>query len=96
MYVYSRRYFKYVTAFLFVVACAALAYTACTSIFQFQRRFKSLSPAAPGFDAIKSRLESGRIFSFFIYPNTFAGYLILLIPPAFGFVRTERKYRFYF
>ncbi len=96
MYVYSRRYFKYVTAFLFVVACAACLYGLYQYFFSFSEDLKSLSPAAPGFDAIKSRLESGRIFSFFIYPNTFAGYLILLIPPAFGFVRTERKYRFLF
>ncbi|PKL92902.1 MAG: hypothetical protein CVV21_00735 [Candidatus Goldiibacteriota bacterium HGW-Goldbacteria-1] len=94
MYVYSRRYFKYIAFFLIAIAVIACFKGLHQYFFSFTEDLKNLSAATPGFSDIKARLESRRIFSFFIYPNTFAGYLILLIPPVFGFIRTEKKYRF--
>ncbi|MBN2755144.1 MAG: O-antigen ligase family protein [Candidatus Goldbacteria bacterium] len=96
MYVYSRRHFRYIAFFLISIAVIACFKGLHQYFFGFTDDLNNLSPATPGFLDIKARLESGRIFSFFIYPNAFAGYLILLIPPVFGFIRTERKYRFIF
>lgn len=46
-------------------------------------------------DAIKERLLSKRIFSTFIYPNTFAGFLILILPVTLGFFKIEKKARIF-
>jgi O-antigen ligase len=43
--------------------------------------------------AVVERLKSGRIFSTFIYPDAFAGFLILIIPIIAGLALSEKKYR---
>ncbi len=42
-------------------------------------------------DSFKARLTSSRIFSTFIYPNALAGYLLMIIPLAFGFLLVFNK-----
>ncbi len=42
-------------------------------------------------DSFKARLTSSRIFSTFIYPNALAGYLLVIIPLAFGFLLIFNK-----
>lgn len=37
--------------------------------------------------------KSNRIFSTFIYPNTFAGFLIMIIPVLIGFIKNEKNSR---
>ncbi len=44
---------------------------------------------------IITRLKSNRIFSTFIYPNAFAGFLIMVIPVFIGLLKNEKKYRFF-
>jgi O-antigen ligase len=39
------------------------------------------------------RIKSGRVFSTLIYPNSFAGLLVLAIPVVMGLIKNERKLR---
>lgn len=49
---------------------------------QFEKELASLPPYLR--EAARARLEQGRAFSFFVYPNAFAGYLLLGFPAALG------------
>ncbi len=45
-------------------------------------------------DQFMTRLVSNRIFSFFLFPNAFAGYLILLIPVTLGLMIGSQRWPF--
>src|SRR5208283_5308661 len=94
VYNYSRIYHKYFIYYIFAVAAVVGLYGLYQYFIGFNDALQSISahPMA-NFEDIKSRLESRRIFSFFIYPNAYAGFLILIIPPALGFLKNEKKYR---
>lgn len=51
------------------------------------------SPVAEQTAAYLERLESKRVFSTLIYPNTFAGLLIMAIPACIGLIKNEKKAR---
>jgi len=96
VYNYAKKYSeRFIYILLFLSALLGI-YGIFQYFFGFDITLKSLSPShQENFDAIKSRLESGRIFSTLIYPNTYAGFLILVIPVAFGFLKNEKKLRPY-
>ena len=51
------------------------------------------SPAIEQSAAYLERLESRRVFSTLIYPNTFAGLLIMAIPACIGLIKNEKAAR---
>ncbi len=87
---------KYWRELLFAVILASVI-TCIYGFYQFAEGFKqtiiSLDISHPLYNAYYQRLESGRIFSFFIYPNSFASFLIMLIPASAGIALSEKRYR---
>jgi len=93
-YTYSIKYFRYFIFFIILIATLLSLYGIYQYFWGFDLTLKSIT-----FDnseislGIKERLLSKRIFSTFIYPNAFAGFLILILPVAIGFYKIEKQYR---
>ncbi|HPD19289.1 MAG TPA: O-antigen ligase family protein, partial [Candidatus Goldiibacteriota bacterium] len=93
---YAKIFYKNILWILFSVAAVLSIYGIYQYFFGFNYTLNYLysNPAEISSDII-SRLKSNRIFSTFIYPNTFAGFLIMIIPVAIGFTKNEKKYRIF-
>ncbi|HDT14701.1 MAG TPA: hypothetical protein ENN55_00650, partial [Firmicutes bacterium] len=93
-YTYSRKH----PDSLLVLVLAAAAFVSVYGLFQYFFGFNAAlshmetSPVEMQ-EAVIQRILSGRVFSVFIYPNTFGGFLILVIPIAFAVFKTNKKTR---
>jgi O-antigen ligase/tetratricopeptide (TPR) repeat protein len=95
-YNYAKKHFTRFLIFLTGVSVLLCLYGLYQYFFGFADTLKYISMQATGhLQAITERLVSRRVFSTFIYPNTFAGFLILMIPVALGLFKSERRYRPY-
>lgn len=91
---YAKKHFRLMLLFIFGVAALLSLYAMFQYFFVFKDALAYLNANPVEFAAdIKARIESGRVYSTFILPNTFAGFLILLLPPAIGFFKLEKKLR---
>jgi O-antigen ligase/tetratricopeptide (TPR) repeat protein len=94
VYSYAKKYSRHFTFFLIGVACLLSLYGLYQYLFGFDQTLKYLAQnPVDHLQDVKARLESGRIFSTLIYPNTFAGFLALVIPVAAGLFKNEKKLR---
>lgn len=90
---------KYLTTFLiFLVAIASLM--CLYGLYQYFAGFNEtlqylVKHQVPDIEALKQRIYSKRIFSTLIYPNAFAGLLIMIIPILIALIKSEKKYRPY-
>lgn len=93
---YAKIYYKNFLWILFVVATTLSIYGLYQFFYGFNitLNYLKINPIENSTDII-NRLKSNRIFSTFIYPNTFAGFLIMIIPIVIGFIKNEKKYRMF-
>ncbi|MCE5299474.1 MAG: O-antigen ligase family protein, partial [Spirochaetia bacterium] len=94
VYSYAKKYFTVILVFI----CAAVVLLCLYGLYQyfygFDETIKYIATLKTGqIEAVRERLESHRVFSTLIYPNTFAGLLLLVLPVTIGFFKTGRKYR---
>jgi len=82
-------------------ATAVAAYGACQYVTGFRdtRAWAELYASGhPSFERIRGKLMSGRVFSTFVYPNAFAGFLLTTIPlaalPYFARAASPERTRF--
>ncbi len=95
-YNYAKKYFTAFLFFLIIVVAIMSVYGLYQYFAGFNETLRYLGQAnTPDIDAIKERLYSKRVFSTLIYPNTFAGLLIMVIPVVVGLIKSEKKYRPY-
>ena len=94
VYSYARKYSRYFIVFFTGLVTLLCLYGLYQYFFGFSDTLKYLA-AHPQEQsaAIIDRIKSGRIFSTLIYPNSFAGLLVLFIPVAAGLIKNEKKYR---
>lgn len=89
-YIYSMKYFRYFIFFIIFIGTLLSIYGLYQYFWGFDITLKSISLDNSDFSlGIKERLLS----STFIYPNAFAGFLILILPVAIGFYKIEKQYR---
>jgi len=94
IYNYSRLYSAHFLYFIFGLAALLALYGLYQYFIGFNDTLNLISShPMEHFEDIKFRLESKRVFSSFIYPNAFAGFLILIIPVAIAFFKNEKKFR---
>lgn len=95
-YNYAKKYFSYFLFFLIVVVSLMSIYGLYQYFSGFSETLKYLlHNQVPDIEAIKQRIYSKRIFSTLVYPNTFAGLLIMIIPVLIALIKSEKKYRSY-
>ncbi len=95
VYIYSIKFFRNFIFFIIFIATLLSLYGIYQYFFGFDLTLKYLSKINIDYsEVIKERLLSKRIFSTFIYPNTFAGFLILILPVTLGFFKIEKRSRF--
>lgn len=93
-YIYSIKYFRYFIFFIIFIATLLSIYGLYQYFWGFDITLKSINLNNSDFSlGIKERLLTKRIFSTFIYPNAFAGFLILILPVAISFYKIEKQYR---
>jgi len=94
VYSYARKYSRYFIVFLTGLVSLLCLYGLYQYFFGFNDTLKYLA-AHPSEQAaaIIDRIKSGRIFSTLIYPNSFAGLLVLFIPVTAGLIKNEKKLR---
>jgi tetratricopeptide (TPR) repeat protein len=96
VYNYAKTHFTGFLFFIVAVAVLMCLYGLYQYYVGFDETLKYLAANnSSSLEAIKARLDSKRIFSTLIYPNTFAGFLILIIPAVIGLIKSEKKYRPY-
>ncbi len=96
VYNYAKKHFTRILIFLAVCSVLLGLYGLYQYYFGFEETLKYLgSMTSENLWAMRERLETRRVFSTFIYPNTFAGFLILMIPVLLGLFKSEKKYRPY-
>jgi len=93
---YAKTFYKNILWFLFIITAVLSFYGFYQYFYGFDQTLNYLknNPVENTMDII-NRLKSHRIFSTFIYPNSFAGFLIMIIPITFSFVKNEKKYRLF-
>src|ERR1035437_812591 len=96
VYNYAKKYFTAFLIFLIIIVSLMSLYGLYQYFSGFNETLKYLMQhQSPEVEAIKQRLYSKRVFSTLIYPNTFAGLLIMVIPVVFGLIKSWKKYRLY-
>lgn len=93
---YAKTFYKNILWFLFIITALLSFYGFYQYFYGFDQTLNYLknNPVDNSTDII-NRLKSHRIFSTFIYPNSFAGFLIMIIPITFSFAKNEKKYRLF-
>lgn len=95
-YNYAKKNFTAILIFLIITVSLMCVYGLYQYIAGFNDSLKYLAQnPPPEFEAIKQRLYSKRVFSTLIYPNTFAGLLIMIIPVLLGLIKSMKKHRPY-
>jgi len=89
----SKKYGKELLSSVLLASVIACFYGFYQFLAGFRETASALNPSHPLYSAYMQRLESGRIFSFFVYPNSFASFLIMLIPASAGIALSDRRYR---
>ncbi|MFP4466695.1 MAG: O-antigen ligase family protein [Candidatus Goldiibacteriota bacterium] len=92
VYSYSR---KYLSEFIYAIT-AVVFLLSLYGIYQYFIGFEDTlsfitKENTPFYESVRQRLESKRIFSTLIYPNAFAGLLILTVPVVFAAALTRKK-----
>ncbi len=94
VYIYSIKFFRNFIFFIIFLGTILSIYGIYQYFYGFDFTLKYLAKINIDYsEAIKEILPSKRIFSTFIYPNTFAGFLILILPVSIGFFKIEKNLR---
>lgn len=97
VYAYARKYSRHFTVFLAAAVSLLCLYGLYQYFFGFSDTLQYLAAHPTDHDAaLIDRIKSGRVFSTLIYPNSFAGLLVLAIPVAAGLIKNEKKLRLLF